>query len=67
VVTNSRLILSGNPVFWALYAGYHVMRSKARAYLYSEDAPQWLKDAAGKYTALRFAAGRRSLSKNTQT
>jgi CelD/BcsL family acetyltransferase involved in cellulose biosynthesis len=66
VVTNSRLILSRNPVFWALYASYHVMRSKTRAYLHSEDAPQWLKDAAGKYTALRFAAGGRSLSKDTQ-
>jgi CelD/BcsL family acetyltransferase involved in cellulose biosynthesis len=53
VVTNSRLILSGNPVFWALYAGYYVMRSKTWAYLHSEDAPQWLKDAAGKYRALR--------------
>jgi CelD/BcsL family acetyltransferase involved in cellulose biosynthesis len=66
VVTNSRLILSRNPVFWALYASYHVMRSKTRAYLHSEDAPQWLKDAAGRYRALRFAAGRRSLSKDTQ-
>jgi CelD/BcsL family acetyltransferase involved in cellulose biosynthesis len=61
VVTNSRLILSGNPLFWALYAGYHVMRSKTRAYLHSEDAPQWLKDAAAHvlYQLRHRAPGRR--------
>jgi len=52
-VPNYRLILGRNPVLWGPYAGYHALRSRARRYASSEDAPRWIEDAKGGYRALR--------------
>lgn len=43
VVSNYRIILGRNPVIWALYAGYHVLRSRLTRYLKSGSAPSWTK------------------------
>jgi hypothetical protein len=56
VVPNHRLILGENPVFWVPYRSYHALRSRARRYAYSEDAPQWIKDAKDGYRVLRNKA-----------
>jgi len=56
VVPNHRMILGRDPLSWAPYAGYHALRSKARRYASSEDAPGWAKDATSRYKALRYAA-----------
>ena len=53
VFPNHRLILGRNPVFWAPYGGYHTLRSRARRYANSEDAPQWIKDIKDGYRVLR--------------
>jgi CelD/BcsL family acetyltransferase involved in cellulose biosynthesis len=56
VVPNHRIILGRDPLSWAPYAGYYALRSKARRYVSSEDAPGWAKDATSRYKALRYAA-----------
>jgi CelD/BcsL family acetyltransferase involved in cellulose biosynthesis len=60
VIPNHRLILSRGWIAWAPYAGYHLMRSRARRYVNTESAPQWAKHAAGKYRALRRGATRQA-------
>jgi hypothetical protein len=59
VVTSHRAILARTRTFWAPYAGYHVLRdryyallSKAQVYVYSGDAPRWVKKATESYYAL---------------
>jgi CelD/BcsL family acetyltransferase involved in cellulose biosynthesis len=59
VVPNHRLILGRNLVFCALYGSYHALRSRAKRYADSEDAPQWIKDAKNGYRVLRNRATRR--------
>ena len=48
-----RLILGRNLVFWAPYAGYHALRSKARRYVQSESAPRWIGGVITEVRALR--------------
>jgi CelD/BcsL family acetyltransferase involved in cellulose biosynthesis len=48
-----RLILGRNLVFWAPYAGYHALRSKARRYVKSENAPRWINGAITESRAVR--------------
>lgn len=45
VVSNHRIILGRNPVIWALYAGYHVLRYRLARYLKSGSAPSWTRGA----------------------
>jgi CelD/BcsL family acetyltransferase involved in cellulose biosynthesis len=58
VVPNHRVILGRNPLFWAPYAGYHALRSKAKRSADSEEASRWIKDVRDKYRTLRRAATR---------
>jgi CelD/BcsL family acetyltransferase involved in cellulose biosynthesis len=48
-----RLILSRNLAFWAPYAGYHALRSRARRYVQSESAPRWIGGAVTEARVLR--------------
>ena len=48
-----RLILGRNLAFWAPYAGYHALRSKARRYVQSESAPRWIGGAVTEARVLR--------------
>jgi hypothetical protein len=52
-VQNHRLIWGRGPLLWGAYAGYHAVRSKAKQYARSENAPPWAKHAASRYSALR--------------
>ncbi len=59
VVGSRRAILGRGKAFWLPYAGYHVLReryyslrSDAHAYVHSEDAPPWIKNATDRYWAL---------------
>jgi CelD/BcsL family acetyltransferase involved in cellulose biosynthesis len=54
IIANHRAILGRNPVLWAPYAGYHLLRSCLKRYVNSEAAPPLIKDAAKKYRTLRF-------------
>lgn len=58
IAPSQRLILGGNPVFWGPYASYHTLRSRARRYAASEDAPRWVKKAKDSYQILRNKIGR---------
>jgi hypothetical protein len=60
VVTSQRMILGRSLAFWVPYAGYFVLparyyalRSKAQAYVHSEDAPRWIHSATQRYYALQ--------------
>jgi CelD/BcsL family acetyltransferase involved in cellulose biosynthesis len=48
-----RLILGRNLAFWAPFAGYHALRSKARSYVQSESAPRWIGGAVTEARVLR--------------
>ena len=48
-----RLILGRNRAFWAPYAGYHALRSRARTYVQSESAPRWIGDSLTEARVLR--------------
>ena len=48
-----RLILGRNLAFWAPYAGYHALRSKARMYVHSESAPRWIGGVLTESRVLR--------------
>jgi hypothetical protein len=59
VVSSHRAILGRRRTFWVPYAGYHVLRARyyslrsaAQSYIYSENAPRWVKDATQRYYAL---------------
>jgi hypothetical protein len=43
IVSNRRALLGRNPIFLFPYVGYRVLRTKARTYADSADAPQWIK------------------------
>jgi|SRR5215210_2237562 len=51
--TNRRVILSRNPVLWAWYAGYQLLRLRAKRYTDSESAPSLIKATADRYRTLR--------------
>jgi CelD/BcsL family acetyltransferase involved in cellulose biosynthesis len=53
VSPSHRLILGRNLAFWAPYAGYHALRSKARRYVRSESAPRWIDGAITESRILR--------------
>jgi CelD/BcsL family acetyltransferase involved in cellulose biosynthesis len=54
IVSSHRLILGQNLIFWAPYAGYHALRSRAKRRVhYSESAPRWLRTAITESRALR--------------
>jgi CelD/BcsL family acetyltransferase involved in cellulose biosynthesis len=53
VIRTHRLILGQERSAWMPYAGYHILRSKAKLYMRSETAPSWIKSAAGEFRALR--------------
>ncbi len=48
-----RVVLARNPVPWAPYAGYHLLRSRVRSYVNSESASPFVKEAADRYRTLR--------------
>jgi hypothetical protein len=58
ILPNHRLILGRHRATWAPYAGYHLLRSRARRYANSERAPRWLKSAARIYPLLGREAAR---------
>jgi CelD/BcsL family acetyltransferase involved in cellulose biosynthesis len=53
VVANNRAVLGRNPIPWAPYVAYHLVRSHVKRYVNSESALPLIKDAADKYRALR--------------
>ena len=53
ISSSHRLILGRNVAFWALYAGYHALRIKAKKYVQSDSAPQWIAGAITEFQALR--------------
>jgi CelD/BcsL family acetyltransferase involved in cellulose biosynthesis len=53
VVPNHRLVLGRDRLSCALYAGYQDLRSKAEWYVYSEGAPEWVKQAVTLRRILR--------------
>ena len=54
VVPNHRVVVGRDPVLWRLYAGYHVLRFNLTSYrVRSGITPQWMKNAAKRYRALR--------------
>jgi len=54
IIPTHRLLLGRRRAVWAPYAGYHALRSKARWYAKSEDAPQWVKSARARYRKVRY-------------
>jgi hypothetical protein len=59
VIHSHRAILGRGRAFWVPYAGYyvardryHAVRSEAQVYVYSENAPRWVKNATDRYYAL---------------
>jgi CelD/BcsL family acetyltransferase involved in cellulose biosynthesis len=62
VVPNHRLVLGRDWLFWAPYAGYQALRSKAELYAYSEGAPGWVKKAV----AIRLILRRRLRAKSVE-
>jgi len=61
VVSSHRALMSRRRAFWVPYASYcyrilrdryYTLRSDAHSYLYSEGAPQWVKNAIERYHAL---------------
>jgi hypothetical protein len=55
---NHRLILGRQSLFWSIYAGYHVLRSAAKRYMYSSNSPRWVKSIPDRYRIWRNAASR---------
>ena len=53
ISSSHRLILGRNFAFWAPYAGYHALRSRAKRYARSESASRWISDATTEFRALR--------------
>jgi hypothetical protein len=49
MVSNHRVILGRNLVFWGPYVGYRLLRSKARWYVEEESTPQWIKSALNRF------------------
>jgi CelD/BcsL family acetyltransferase involved in cellulose biosynthesis len=58
VVANRRLILGRGPIFWAPYAGYRTLRSRAKRYVQQEKTPRWIKDAKNTHHKLHQGAAR---------
>ncbi len=58
VVPNHRMVLGRNLLVWSPYATYHALRSTAKRYAYSENAPAWVKDTKDRYQTLRYALAR---------
>jgi CelD/BcsL family acetyltransferase involved in cellulose biosynthesis len=58
IVPSYRVILGRSPIAWVLYAGFHALRSSAKSYAYSENAPGWILRVVSKYRALRQAGVR---------
>jgi CelD/BcsL family acetyltransferase involved in cellulose biosynthesis len=64
VVPNHRVILGRNRAFWGPYAGYRLLRSKARRYVEGESTPRWIKTALNPFrghrpTSNSYGANRR--------
>ncbi len=58
VVPNRRMVLGRNLLVWSPCAAYHALRSRAKRYAYSENAPAWVKDTKDRYHTFRYAAAR---------
>ncbi len=58
VVSNRRMVLGRNLLVWSPYGAYHALRSRAKRYAYSENAPAWVKDTKDRYQTFRYAAAR---------
>jgi hypothetical protein len=52
IVPSYRVILGRSLILWGLHAGFHALRSSAKSYAYSENAPGWVLRAVSKYRAL---------------
>ena len=62
LVPNHRLILGRDLLYCFLYAGYQNIRTGVERYVYSKDAPRWVRKA----TAARLAVRRRILPRNVE-
>jgi CelD/BcsL family acetyltransferase involved in cellulose biosynthesis len=58
IIPTYRLILGRHWTIGAPYAGYHVLRSRAKLWTRSDSAPQWIKNAPDKYRTLRHGRNR---------
>jgi hypothetical protein len=52
IIPTHRLILGQHRTARIPYAGYHALRSRAKLYASSGNAPLWIKSAVGKYRTL---------------
>ncbi len=52
-VLGYRAILGRNPITWMPYTGYYALPSKAKWYIKSDSAPQWMRSAAQEFRVLR--------------
>lgn len=59
VVPTHRLILGKTRYAWLPYVGYQALRSRAKQYANSEEAPQWATKAADGYRRARCAVASR--------
>lgn len=53
IESNHRLVLGYARLSWALYTGYHALRSKIEHYAYAEHATRWVKKAVSIRLILR--------------
>jgi CelD/BcsL family acetyltransferase involved in cellulose biosynthesis len=53
VLANHRMILGRSLLWYGIYSNYYRLRTKVRQYVYSDKAPQWLKDASNIRLTLR--------------
>ena len=58
IIPTHRLILGQHWTAWIPYAGYRALRSRAKLYARSENAPLWTKGAVGRYRTLRHRLNR---------
>ena len=58
IIPTHRLILGQHRTARIPYAGYHALRSRAKLYARSENAPLWTKGAVGRYRTLRHRLNR---------
>jgi hypothetical protein len=58
IIPTHRLILGQHRTAWIPYAGYHALKSRAKLYARSENAPLWTKGAVGRYRTLRHRLNR---------
>jgi len=53
VVPTHRILLGRSRLTWIPYLGYHILRSRAKRYVYSKQAPRWLEIISDLFAVLK--------------